>query len=321
MADIRIESGNPAKPWVNGFCFEQILIKNKSKIAKGRRIAVFKIPEQTCLPLDTVIRLLNLLNQLGDKGYKLKLHFLGKKNVTKGYFDRMGFFELVHDGVKIVPEPPIYSAKKRYNGNSNSLVEIEVINSKEKNTHLPERLAAVIVENIERKTRTLDTKEKSRLTVIFKTIFMELITNIYEHSKSKLDGIVALQVYGGKSPRAEVIICDSGLGMLETIRPTLQTHNAKFERYSDSQLIEKMLNEGITSKNPDEYAGNGLRACFTQASKINSDLTIRLDNSFHRLYKVSEYENPFDSLQSLAGLQPIDGTFICFEIPLNYILS
>lgn len=320
MEEIVIEAEDPKKTWISGHTFEQILVKNKNKIQVYSEVLTFKIPEKNSLSLDTIIRLLNLLNQLATKGKKVNLHFLGNENISRGYLLRMKFFELIARSITV--SPLIISKPNRSKLSNSSLIEIELIKSKSQESHhLPGRLTDVIVNNIEKQSASLSEKDKSKLTVIFKTIFMELINNIHEHSHSSVDGVVALQVYGGPRPRAEVIICDSGLGMLNTIRPSLKTHNAKFEHLTDSQLVKKMLSEGLSSKDPSEYAGNGLCACFIQASKIKSDITIRLDHSFHRLHKVHEYENPFDSLQSMDNLQRLDGTFICFEIPLNNIIS
>ncbi len=54
-------------------------------------------------------------------------------------------------------------------------------------------------------------------------MFSELVGNVYEHSRTQLDGYAVLQVYkNGNSAR--IAVSDSGDGLLNTLRPSLPTH-------------------------------------------------------------------------------------------------
>ena len=50
------------------------------------------------------------------------------------------------------------------------------------------------------------------------TIFCELIDNIFSHSETQLNGYAALQSYQ-RGQRLRVAVSDSGLGIMETLRP------------------------------------------------------------------------------------------------------
>lgn len=312
-ATIKLKSRKPNNHWVSSYDFEVLLSEYQDKIFKGRKSITFSIPAKACLPLETIVRLLNLSNQFSSLGFKVKLRFLGKESNVMSYCDRMGFFDLLSEKVIVDPEPPEESRRSLFQNNNSSLVELEVVNAKTLNKQLPQKLADTIINHL----NDFEDLDKKKLTNIYRTIFSELTNNIYEHSKTELDGYVAMQLYKkGPRPRAELIICDSGLGLLNTIKPSLQNHNRKYRNYSDTELVAEMLTVGISSKDPEIGGGNGLETCFRHASKMNSDLTIRLYDQQFRLFKVKEHENLIDALVPKENLLPVKGTFICFEIPL-----
>jgi len=312
-ATIKLKSRKPKNDWVSSYDFELLLSENKEKIFKGRKNLTFSIPAKTRLPLETIIRLLNTSNQFSSLGYKVKLKFLGKESSTMGYCDRMGVFELLLDNIAVEPKPPKKSRRSIFQNNNGALVEIEVVNAKTLNKKLPQKLADTIINHLD----DIDGVNKTKLANIYRTIFSELTNNIYEHSQTELDGYVAMQLYkNGLRPRAELIICDSGLGLLETIKPSLKLHNKKYKDYPDKALIAEMLTVGISSKDPTVGGGNGIETCFRHASKMNSDLTIRLHDQQYRLFKVCEHDNLIDAFVPSTDLVHLKGTFICFEIPL-----
>jgi len=312
-ATIKLKSNKPNNHWISGYEFECLLKEYRNKILSGKKALTFNIPAKTRLPLETIVRLLNVSNQFSHRGYKTKLKFHGKDNNAMSYCDRMGLFEHLANEVIIDPKPPECSRSSMYNNRNNGLSELEIVNSVTLNKELPKKLSDIIISHL----KDVELSERKKLGNIYRTIFSELTTNIVEHSKTKLDGFVAMQLYkNGRNPRAELIICDSGLGLLETLRPSLKKHNKKYESYSDDNLIVEMLTNGISSKDPIEGGGNGLETCFRHAKKMNSDLSIRLHDSQYRLFKVSEQESLINALRSTHDMLPIEGTFICFEIPL-----
>jgi anti-sigma regulatory factor (Ser/Thr protein kinase) len=69
------------------------------------------------------------------------------------------------------------------------------------------------------------------------TIFAELIDNIFSHSKTPLDGYAALQFYpNGNS--LQVAVSDSGLGIMDTLRPVLKRESPALDRLSDNDIVE-----------------------------------------------------------------------------------
>jgi hypothetical protein len=64
------------------------------------------------------------------------------------------------------------------------------------------------------------------------TILAELIDNVFSHSQTPLDGFAALQVYP-KRNCLKVDVSDSGLGMLESLRPALRSESPRLANLSD----------------------------------------------------------------------------------------
>lgn len=309
---ITIESLKPNNGWVNGYAFEVLLQDKVSFISKPKQKLTFEVLEQTKLPLDTIVRLLQLLNQLQSKGHRITLNFKGRSE-SIGYLNRVGFFDFLHQDVKVKPARPEESGRQAHMGNSNALMELEAVNTTLNNNELPERISNIIATHLEGHKP----EDKKRLQQICRLMFSELITNIHEHSKTNLDGFAALQLYGGDSPRAEVIVCDSGVGLMESLRPSLKMHNKKFAEFSDKEIIAAILSEGgISSKPLNEGAGNGLETCFRLAKKMNSDVSIRLKNDQFRLIRVEEADDLVNAFKHKEELFPLDGTFICFAVPL-----
>jgi len=315
--NIRVVNDNSKTGWVSGYWFEKVLLNNKDKLIKDGKLITFTIPKKTSLTVDCLIRMLSYVNQLQDNGYKIKLDFLSEESPAMGYLDRLGFFQRLHEKVKVKPKPPKISGNQKYHGNNGTLVELAAVNSvEEPSADLSDRLSNAIITFIKKERPNLSAEDILRLDTIYKTLFYELINNIHEHSKTKLDGLVGLQAYGGATPRIEIVVCDSGIGLLETLKGSLKTHNAKYSDYSDLMLVEEMFNEGISSKNPDEYAGSGLKTCFTQAKKMGSGLAIRISESQFSIREMDIENDDIGVLRFMGDLLPVSGTFICFSIPV-----
>ncbi|MBL4941894.1 MAG: hypothetical protein JKY81_09550 [Colwellia sp.] len=315
--NIRVVNDNSKSGWVNGYWFEKVLLNNKEKLIKDGKLITFTIPKKTSLTVDGLIRMLSYVNQLQDNGYKIKLDFLNEDSPAMGYLDRLGFFQRLHGKVKVKPKPPEISGSQKYHGTNGTLVELAVVNSvEEPSADLSDRLSNAIITFLKKERPNLSAANILRLDTIYKTIFYELINNIHEHSKTQLDGLVGLQAYGGTTPRIEIVVCDSGVGLLETIKDSLQTHNAKYSAFSDLMLVKEMFNEGISSKNPEEYAGSGLKTCFTQAKKMGSGLTIRINKSQFSIREMDIENDDIGQLRFMDELLPVSGTFICFSIPV-----
>jgi hypothetical protein len=77
-----------------------------------------------------------------------------------------------------------------------------------------------------------------------------------------------------------------------------------------------MLIKGISSKKGD-LGGNGLCTCFNHAKATNSDMHIRLKDTYYHFYKVAEKSSLKESLKVSNDLLELSGTFISFAVPFN----
>jgi hypothetical protein len=105
------------------------------------------------------------------------------------------------------------------------------------------------------------------------TIFCELIDNVFSHSETPLDGYAALQAYQG-GDRLTVAVSDSGLGIMQTLRPSLHATSPRMARLSDLELLVEVFGEGLSRHGADR--GCGLKGSAAKAMKFKADLDVRL---------------------------------------------
>lgn len=223
-------------------------------------------PPKCKLIIDASIRLLSLLNQLQLCTKAVSLHFLGGDEGVMGYLDRIGFFDHLHLDIVVHPHRPLLSGAIIHRGGNRGLVEIARINRLGCDEALPGRLAKAVEANCAGRA---DVKELGG--AIF-TIFAELVGNIFEHSNTQLDGYAALQTYT-KGDKLSVAVSDSGLGIMETLRPTLPT---QLRQLKDVQLLVEIFREGLSRHGGDR--GNGLKGSAAKAIKYKAELDVRLPN-------------------------------------------
>ncbi|MBE0365350.1 hypothetical protein PULV_a2129 [Pseudoalteromonas ulvae UL12] len=294
--------------WVSGYDLEKLLVEVKDKIFTNKKALTIVIQARANAPINTLIRLINVANQLDHKGVKVTLDFSGKTNKLLGYCETMGFFECLSDGVKL-KSPNGINKVSRIKKSGNSYISINKISGSVHDKSLPKKLAAKITDKIPNITE----EQRSELYIQFFSLFSELTRNVCEHSQTELNGLAALQIYKN---RAEIVVCDSGIGLLESLKPSLASHNAAYTGYSDVELILEMLTKGISSKEGDQ-GGNGLCTCFHHAKLTNSDMHIRLSETYYHFFKVADKPNLIDSLMISEQLLELTGTFISFAVPFN----
>ena len=105
------------------------------------------------------------------------------------------------------------------------------------------------------------------------TILAELIDNVFSHSQTPLDGYAALQAYQSGN-RLTVAVSDSGLGIMETLRPSLQNEFPRLAGLSDVQLLVEVFQQGLSRHGSDR--GCGLKGSATKAIKFRAELDVRL---------------------------------------------
>lgn len=105
------------------------------------------------------------------------------------------------------------------------------------------------------------------------TIFAELIDSVFSHSRTPLDGYAALQAYQG-GHRLSVAVSDSGLGIMQTLRPSLQSEFPRLVGLSDLDLLVEVFRQGLSRHGADR--GCGLKGSAAKAIKFNAELAVRL---------------------------------------------
>jgi len=115
--------------WVNGLRFEQSLGRSQDPHRTIENV-LFRFPHSCKIMVDAGIRLLCLANQLQYVGKIVTLVFDEGASGTQGYLDRMGFFDLLHPEIRVMPNRPYTSTADIYRGENPSLVEFRAINPK-----------------------------------------------------------------------------------------------------------------------------------------------------------------------------------------------
>lgn len=217
--------------------------------------------------VDAVTRLLSLANQLSACCRQVRLDFEEGESGTMGYLNRMGFFDHLATEIGVTPGRPRYSGAQLYKGGNSGLVEIARINKNCRDKALPGRLTEVVSHACSQRT------DVAELEGAAWTIFAELIDNVFSHSQTPIDGYAALQVYSGGG-QLRVVVSDSGLGIMQTLRPSLATEFPKLVGLSDVQLAVEIFRQGISRHGSDR--GCGLRGSAAKAIKFKADLDVRL---------------------------------------------
>ncbi len=253
--------------WVDTALFETALRNSCGPHASGTYEVTFNFPVGCKIMVDGAIRLLSLVNQLAFASRRICPNFEEGEAGTMGYLNRMGFFDHLRYEIDVSPKPPVYSGASLHRGGNSMLVEIARINKDVRDDGLPTRLTEAIA-NACGNRRDVDELQGAAWT-----IFAELIDNIFAHSATQLDGYAALQVYSGGN-RLSVAVSDSGLGIMETLRPSLNIQFPKLEKLSDTDLLVEVFRQGLSRHGSDR--GCGLKGCAAKAIKFNASLDVRL---------------------------------------------
>lgn len=305
--------------WLSEDIFEEILMKYDFESAD---CILFVIPIGCKIMVNSAIKLLTFLNQLAQSKNKITLKFVEGKSRTNTlyYLNRMCFFNHLNSGICVVPK--LKFGDKNINfGKNLKLVEIISIDSSiEMDENLPSRLAHSIVETAQIKPSFEFSDDiKNKLITAVTTLFSELIDNIREHSGSVLPSFAVCQIYRPSNEEyvAHVAVSDSGMGILETLRPELANNypdNLEYLSYDDNELVFEMFRTGLSSRNSE--SGCGLITCARQAMKFDASVRIRIKDNLIKLKSNSQgYE--VDTSYNHNSLASIFGTTITFEFPLG----
>lgn len=228
---------------------------------------VIRFPVSCKLMIDAAIRLLSLANQLDYATHLVHLEFVEGEEGTMGYLNRVGFFDHLARTINVIPERPAYSRADLHRGGNTGLVEIARINKDFRDRGLPTRLTEALMRSCGSR------QDAAELEGAAWTIFAELIDNVFAHSETPLDGYAALQVYKG-GDRLTVAVSDSGLGIMQTLRPSLQNEFPQFVDLSDVDLLVEVFRQGLSRHGADR--GCGLKGSAAKAMKFKAELDVRL---------------------------------------------
>jgi hypothetical protein len=257
--------------WINASALEQVLRGGCEPHGADVYEVLFVFPPGCKIMVDAAVRLLSLCNQLDCCVRRVRLDFAEGEAGTMGYLDRMGFFDHLSKNVRVFPARPAISAVRIYGGTNTRLVEITRIHRECRDDKLPSRLTEAVMRSCG------DRADANELKGAAWTIFAELIDNIFSHSHTPLDGYAALQLYP-QGHSLMVAVSDSGLGIMNTLRPALKHEFPALERLSDTQLLVEIFRQGLSRHGADR--GCGLKGSAAKAMKYNADLDVRLPNPY-----------------------------------------
>jgi hypothetical protein len=292
--------------WTNASGLEDILRAGPSPHTANSSQVRFRIPKGCQLMTDAAVRLLSLFNQLDCSTKRVLVEFEEGEDGVAGYLNRIGFFESLSASVEVLPQrPAAFSAQ--YRGRNPGLVEIQRIDRNRRDGTLLDRLTTAISRACKQRHDVRELKGAAW------TIFAELIDNVFSHSQTPLDGFAALQVYKGGNC-LKVAVSDSGLGMLETLRPALCSEAPQLAKLSDKDLLVEVFKRGLSRHGASR--GCGLKGCADKAIKFRAELDVRLPLVRVLLVPGRDGYRP-NTAFCYSGLPLIWGTHICFTIELD----
>lgn len=290
--------------WVDSDLFETSLQKAGSPLDSDCMSVVFVIPEGCSILLDAAARLLALCNQLAWSNKNVTIDF-SNCHLTLSYFDRIGFLDHLDDNITVLPRRPEVSRSSMYKGNSNAVVEFGAVDPRQIDKELINQLSDAFVQ-----------QSHSRYEAAASTVFGELIGNIKEHSDSPITGFAALQRYDGRRKHIQTVVSDSGLGIANTLRPTLKEYHPNlYKRYkdanieSDAELVIAAMTEGGISRFG-EGRGMGFKCSRKQAMKFDAQLSVRQE---HFCLNFKYKDGKLVEVKRRLNLPRILGTHICFD--------
>lgn len=296
----------PAK-WINSAVLEGALKASLAPHESTSPEIVFRFPTGCKVMIDAAVRLLSLFNQLDLCSRQVRLEFEEGQEGAMGYLNRMGFFDHLASRIETIPDRPSFSGADLYGGTNASLVEIARINREARDVTLLSRLTEALMRSCGHRPDAKDLEGAAW------TIFAELIDNVFSHSQTPLDGYAALQLYAGGNT-LKVAVSDSGLGIMDTLRPSLIHESPNLAALSDINLLVEIFRRGISRHGADR--GCGLKGCAAKAIKYQAELDIRLPLVRVLLTPGKEGYRP-NTAYCYDSLPLIWGTHICFNFSLD----
>ncbi len=295
--------------WLSAGAFEKALCAVGSPLDATCRRVIFVVGDDCKILLDALARLLALCNQLVDAGKFVTIDFNTSKS-TLSYLNRIGFIDLLRDGVQILPKRPRFSSATTYGGNNDGVVELRGIDHLHPNDEIPALLR-----------RSFVSCAGDQYNVAAHTVISELFGNVTEHSEATAAGFAGLQYYkGGKTRHIQTVISDGGRGIVGTLMPILHKKYPEvaekiFGSSFDSRvaLLQEVFSQGGISKVSDSGRGLGLKKSGEYANKYKAVISVRQDDFELNI----QYIGGNIQFSHNLDLVKIAGTHICFDFFLD----
>ena len=299
----------PEVNWLDSETFENTLINAGSPLDNQAHKITFIIGNKCSILLEAASRFLALCNQLILIGKPVTVDFSACK-ATLHYFDRIGFCDLLDQGVEILPSRPKISKAKSHKGNSKNLTEFGAINLITPDQQIPRDLQKTFISHAGESYSTLAL-----------TVLSEPFNNVHDHSNSQINGFAALQLYNGNKKHIQTVVSDSGIGIAGSLRPvladkypSLQSKFSPRSIHTDVLLIKEVFENGGISQVYEEARGLGLNRTFKLAVKYNANISIRQESFELKLFYRNGVLQNFSSTENLVKIL---GTHFCFDFFLD----
>lgn len=300
--------------WVDGISLDMSVSKVGSPLDADCTSINFIIPKGCKILLEAAARLLAYSNQCIHIRKRVVIDFNDCQD-TLSYFDRIGFFEMLHKDVAVKPNRPLLSSAELFKGNSEAVYEFGEVDPQDLDEDIPQRLKHSFV--------NYAGEEYSQPAF---TVLSELFGNVRDHSESPILGYIALQRYkgfkgrggyNGVNPHIQTIVSDSGRGITGTLKPILEGRYPHIfkkldftDPKSDPLLVCEVFKKGRISQSSDEGRGLGLKRSGDVAASYDAVISVReLCFELKLTYKSGKLHKEDYEL----GLPRLMGTHICFD--------
>lgn len=136
------------------------------------------------------------------------------------------------------------------------------------------------------------------------TNLSELFNNIFDHSKSEVNGYIITQYYP-RSNKLSFSICDFGIGIADRLNAYYVENKKPIKK--DNEVLKESLITGVSSFTTERNRGFGLSYVLEFTESFKGNLTIISNNGF--LYK--EFDKDYQLLETDYNFK---GTLIKAEI-------
>jgi hypothetical protein len=293
--------------WVNPRKFEAALQQCGDALGSSFTNVVVRVSAGSKMTIDVILRVLSFCNQVVTMTKRMLLVFEGGQQ-DMGYLDRMGFFDHLQRAVSVSPTRPLFSRAAIHRGGNATLVEIESFSGT-----VPAEQSLISRLGAAAQRICVTRADVAQIQNSVSKIFSELVANVAEHSRSPLDGYAALQCYG-RGNEVRIAVSDSGIGIIDSLRPALIAKAEPAASLSDVELLIEMFKRGI-SRLDDQDRGNGLMASAAHAIRFQADLDIRLPRQ-RTFLKPANNQYAHNMAYSTAGLPLLWGTHLSFALKL-----